>query len=153
MPSYIHKTKYKNILKNIGLYLLLSAIALITIFPLLWLLGTSLKSPSESIFGFPPQIIPTQPTLNNFYTVWQNYPFGRYLFNSTIVASLTVGLNLLLCSLAAYPLARLNFRGRELILAAVVSTIMIPFQLVMIPLYILIVNLGLKNNYLGGNLS
>ena len=149
MPSYIHKTKYKNILKNIGLYLLLSAIALITIFPLLWLLGTSLKSPSESIFGFPPQIIPTQPTLNNFYTVWQNYPFGRYLFNSTIVASLTVGLNLLLCSLAAYPLARLNFRGRELILAAVVSTIMIPFQLVMIPLYILIVNLGLKNNYLG----
>ena len=149
MPSYIHNTKYKNILKNIGLYLLLSSIALITIFPLLWLLGTSLKSPSENIFGFPPQIIPAQPTLNNFHIVWQNYPFGRYLFNSTIVASLTVGLNLLLCSLAAYPLARLNFRGRELILAAVVSTIMIPFQLVMIPLYILIVNLGLKNNYLG----
>ncbi len=135
--------------KTIGLYLILLAIAIMTIFPLLWLLGTSLKSPSENIFGFPPQILPQQPTLENFRIVWENYPFGGYLFNSTIVATITVGLNLLLCSLAAYPLARLNFRGRDLIFAAVVSTIMIPFQLVMIPLFILTVNLGLKNTYLG----
>ena len=135
--------------KNLWLYLLLSAIALGMLFPLLWLIGTSLKSPSENIFSFPPQLLPSEPTLENFRVVWQTYPFGRYLFNSTIVALLTVGLNLLFCSLAAYPLARLNFRGRDLIFALIVATIMIPFQIVMIPLYIITVKLGLVDNYLG----
>jgi putative chitobiose transport system permease protein len=132
-----------------GLYLLLSAIAVSMLFPLLWLFSTSLKSPTEDIFGFPPQLLPQQPTVENFRLVWQNYPFGQYLLNSTIVAVLTVSLNVLFCSLAAYPLARLNFRGRDLILAGIVSTIMIPFQIVMIPLYILTVQLGLRNTYLG----
>lgn len=131
------------------MYGALAAIALVMLFPLIWLISTSLKSPSENIFQFPPQLLPSQPTLENFVQVWQTNPFGRYLFNSTLVAVLTVGLNLLFCSLAAYPLARLNFRGRELIFTVIVSTIMIPFQIVMIPLYILIVQLGLKNSYLG----
>lgn len=135
--------------KNIFIYLALSIIALAMLFPLLWLFSTSLKSPGEDIFSFPPQLIPTQPTFANFRTVWQSYPFGRYLFNSILVAVLTVGLNLLFCSLAAYPLARLNFPGRDLIFALVVSTIMIPFQIVMIPLFVLTVNLGLRNTYLG----
>ena len=135
--------------KLIGSYLILSAIALLMLFPLLWLIGTSFKSPTEDIFTFPPQIFPSQPTFANFATVWDTYPFALYLYNSAIVALLAVGLNLLLCSLAAYPLARLDFRGREFIFALVLATIMIPFQIVMIPLYILAVNLGLRNTYLG----
>ncbi|MFB8790258.1 MAG: carbohydrate ABC transporter permease [Potamolinea sp.] len=136
-------------LRTIRMYALLIAIAFVMLFPLLWLLGTSLKSQTENIFQFPPQLFPSQPTLQNFITVWQSNPFGQYLFNSTVVAVLTVSLNLLFCSLAAYPLARLNFRGRDLIFSGIVSTIMIPFQIVMIPLYILTVQLGLKNTYLG----
>lgn len=131
----------------IGIYGLLLAIALLMLFPLLWLLSTALKSPSENIFQF--SLIPAQPTLQNFITVWQTNPFGRYLFNSTLIAVLTVILNLLFCSLAAYPLARLDFRGRDLIFTGIVATIMIPFQIVMIPLYVLTVQLGLKNSYLG----
>jgi len=127
----------------------LSAIALLMLFPLLWLLSTSLKSPEENIFQFPPQLWPTKPTLQNFLKVWQSTPFGQYLFNSTLVASLTVALNLLFCALGAYPLARLDFRGKNLIFAGIVSTIMIPFQIVMIPLYVLAVQLGLRNSYLG----
>jgi len=119
------------------------------LFPLLWLLSTSFKSSTENIFQFPPQLLPSQPTFDNFIRVWQTNPFGRYLFNSTLVALLTVGLNLLFCALAAYPLARLEFRGREIIFTAIVTTIMIPFQIVMIPLYILTVQLGMKNTYLG----
>lgn len=136
-------------LKMIGMYVLLGAIAFAMLFPLLWLVSTSFKSPAENIFQFPPQLLPHQPTFENFTAVWQSNPFGQYLFNSTIVAVLTVGLNLLFCSLAAYPLARLEFRGRDLIFTLVVSTIMIPFQIVMIPLYILTVQLGLRNTYLG----
>ena len=138
-----------SVIKLVGTYLILSAIAFLMLFPLLWLLGTSFKSPTEDIFTFPPQIFPTQPTFDNFATVWDTYPFALYLYNSAIVALLAVGLNLLLCSLAAYPLARLDFRGREFIFALVLATIMIPFQIVMIPLYILAVNLGLRNTYLG----
>lgn len=135
--------------KTLGLYLVLGLIAVVMLFPMVWLLSTALKSPDENILAFPPQFIPSQPTLANFVKVWQTNPFGRYFLNSTIVAVLTVGLNLLLCSLAAYPLARLAFRGREGLFALIVSTIMIPFQIVMIPLYILAVQLGLRNSYLG----
>lgn len=131
------------------MYALLGTIALIMLMPLVWLVGTSLKSPTEDIFQFPPRLLPETPTLQNFITVWQSHPFGRYLVNSTIVSLLTVALNLLFCSLAAYPLARLKFRGREAIFTAIVATIMIPFQIVMIPLYVLAVQLNLRNTYLG----
>jgi putative chitobiose transport system permease protein len=146
MSSFIYRLP---LWKNLGIYLLLSAIALIMLLPLLWLVSTAFKSSTEDIFQFPPQLLPRQPTLQNFVKVWQTNPFGRYLFNSSLVAVLTVLLNLLVCSLAAYPLARLDFRGRDLIFALVVATILIPFQIVMIPLYILAVQLGLRNSYLG----
>ncbi len=139
-------------------YLVLGVIAFVMLVPLLWLIITSLKSPTENIFPlsvpqnifkFGLQLLPQNPTLENFFQVWQSQPFGQYFFNSLLVATLTVTLNLLFSSLAAYPLARLNFVGKDWIFAMVISTIMIPFQIVMIPLYILTVQLGLKNTYLG----
>ena len=136
-------------LKKIFNYIFMSAIALAMLFPLLWLIGTSLKSPSENIFQFPPQLWPSQPTFQNFVQVWKTNPFGRYLLNSTLVASMAVCLNLLFCSLAAYPLARMQFRGREVIFSAVVATIMIPLQIVMVPLGQLVFKVEyLQNNYL-----
>jgi putative chitobiose transport system permease protein len=130
-------------------YSLLIIIAIVMLLPLLWLMSTAIKAPSENIFQFPPRLLPEHPTLQNFVRVWQSQPFGRYFANSLLVSVLTVGLNLVFCSLAAYPLARLNFVGKDWIFTAVISTIMIPFQIVMIPLYILTVQLGLKNSYLG----
>jgi putative chitobiose transport system permease protein len=130
-------------------YLLLTLIAVVMLLPLLWLVSTAFKSAGEDIFRFPPQFIPAQPTFSNFVKVWQANPFGQYLFNSMLVAGLTVGLNLLFCALAAYPLARLDFRGKQIIFTLIVTTILIPFQIVMIPLYILTVQLGLRNTYLG----
>ncbi len=139
----------KNWINQMIIYGVLIAIALIMLFPLLWLMSTSLKSVSENIFQFPPQLIPHQITIENYVKVWQTQPFGKYLLNSVIVSGLTVILNVLFCALAAYPLARLNFTGKEVIFALIVATIMIPFQIIMIPLYILTVKLGLRNSYLG----
>ena len=136
-------------LQSLVIYGILGAIAILMLFPLLWLISTALKSPTENIWQSPPQLLPNQPTLENFSKVWQSLPFGTYLYNSILVSVLTVGLNLLFCSLAAYPLARLSFVGKNGIFIAIVSTIMIPFQIVMIPLYILTVQLGLRNSYLG----
>ncbi len=131
------------------MYALLGGIAIAMLLPLMWLISTAFKSGTENIFEFPPRFLPQQPTFSNFVKVWQTEPFGRYFFNSTLIAVITVILNLLFCSLAAYPLARLNFRGREIIFSLIVATILIPFQIVMIPLYILTVRLGLTNSYLG----
>lgn len=147
--KFTKKSHAQTLWKMLRMYGFLTIIAILMLFPLLWLISTALKSPSENIFQFPPQLWPAQPTLENFIKVWQTNPFGQYLWNSTLVAGLTVSLNLLFCALAAYPLARLNFKGRDLIFAGILSTIMIPFQIVMIPLYILTVQLGLRNSYLG----
>lgn len=136
-------------IRKILMYLLLGSIAIAMLLPLLWMVSTAFKGASEDIFQFPPQFIPSSPTFENFAEAWKRAPFGRYFWNSLVIAIATVVLNLILCSLAAYPLARLNFRGREVIFSLVVATILIPFQIVMIPLYILAVRLGLLNTYIG----
>ncbi|MFN5194582.1 MAG: carbohydrate ABC transporter permease [Cyanobacteriota bacterium] len=127
---------------------LLLLLALLMLLPLLWLLSTSLKGPAEDIFTSPPGLLPAQPSLEAYGRVFATVPLGRYLLNSTLVSGISVLANLLFCSLAAYPLARLRFAGRGLVLALVVATILIPFQVVMIPLYLLMVQLGLRNSLL-----
>jgi putative chitobiose transport system permease protein len=125
--------------------LLLILLALVVLVPLLWLVSTSLKGPAEDIFSSPPALLPSQPSLDAYVQLFADNPLGTYLLNSTIVSGLAVAANLLFCSLAAYPLARMRFKGRGLVLALVVATILIPFQVVMIPLYLLMVQLGLRN--------
>lgn len=130
---------------QLGLLLL---VALLVLVPLLWLLSTSLKGAAEDIFSSPPALWPHQPSLQAYATLFSQNPMGQYLLNSSVVSLFSVVANLLFCSLAAYPLARMQFRGRGLVLAVVVATILIPFQVVMIPLYLLMVQLGLRNTLL-----
>lgn len=127
---------------QLGLLLL---VAVLLLLPLLWLVSTSLKGPAEDIFTSPPALLPSQPSLEAYGRLFAANPMGTYLLNSTVVSALAVLANLLFCSLAAYPLARMRFRGRGLVLALVVATILIPFQVVMIPLYLLMVQIGLRN--------
>jgi putative chitobiose transport system permease protein len=121
-------------------------LALMMLLPLIWLLSTSLKGPAENIFASPPSLLPVQPSLQAYQRLFAANPMVTYLANSTIVSGLAVLANLLFCSLAAYPLARMRFAGRGLVLALVVATILIPFQVVMIPLYLLMVQIGLRNS-------
>ena len=124
---------------------LLLLLALAMLLPLLWLVSTSLKGPAENIFTSPPALLPAHPSLEAYGRLFRDNPMGTYLLNSTIVSGLAVIANLIFCSLAAYPLARMRFAGRGLVLALVVATILIPFQVVMIPLYLLMVQVGLRN--------
>ena len=123
-------------------------LALMVLLPLFWLVSTSLKGPAEDIFSSPPALLPEQPSLNAYWTLFKENPLTTYLINSAVVSVMAVVANLLFCSLAAYPLARLHFAGRGFVLALVVATILIPFQVVMIPLYLLMVQLGLRNTLL-----
>ncbi|MEX1317254.1 MAG: carbohydrate ABC transporter permease [Synechococcaceae cyanobacterium] len=124
---------------------LLLLVALAMLVPLLWLVSTSLKGPAENIFTTPPALLPADPSLEAYRRLFADSPMGTYLRNSAIVSVLAVLANLTFCSLAAYPLARMRFAGRGLVLALVVATILIPFQVVMIPLYLLMVQIGLRN--------
>ena len=128
--------------------LFLILLALLVLVPLLWLVTTSLKGPAEDIFSSPPALLPLEPSLQAYVRLFQDNPLTTYLLNSTIVSALAVLANVLFCSLAAYPLARMRFAGRGLVLGMVVATILIPFQVVMIPLYLLMVQLGLRNTLL-----
>lgn len=130
-------------------YALLTAIAVVFIGPFLWLLSTAIKSGAENIFAYPPKFIPSEPTLKNFARVFDALPFVRYFINSLFIAVIAVLCNLVFCSLAAYPLARMSFAGKNAAFLILISTMMLPFQLLMIPLFKIAVMLGLKNSFLG----
>lgn len=149
VPKVKVKKKSKPIGRLVITYSLLIFVAILMVGPFLWLLSTALKSGGENIFSYPPSFIPEHPTLKNFSKVMEAFPFWKYLFNSSIVSIITVLLNLLFCSLAAYPLARMKFRGKNIIFILIIATMMIPFQLVMIPIYLLAMKLGLQNTYAG----
>ncbi|MEB3198741.1 MAG: carbohydrate ABC transporter permease [Candidatus Sericytochromatia bacterium] len=122
-------------------YLAMCAVAVFAIGPFLWLLVTALRGDGENIFQYPPVLWPEQPTLKNFEAVWVAVPFGRYVANSVVVALASVLLNLVLASLAAYPLARMRFRGRDFAFFAILATMMVPFPVIMIPLFTIVMKL------------
>lgn len=130
-------------------YLLLCAVALVFVGPFAWLAATALKSGGENIFQYPPRLLPEHATLANFAAVFDAQPFARYALNSVIVSAMAVSSNLLLSSLAAYPLAKLDFAGRRVIFIAVLATITVPFQVLMIPVYVVAIKLGLQNSLIG----
>lgn len=133
--------------KNIPTHIILILVSIISIFPFIWLLSTSLKGGGENIFAYPPTIIPKDFTLDNYIGVWHRVDLMRYFINSMIVAGATVVLNLILSSLAAYPLARMEFKGKKITFFAILATIMIPFQAIMLPVYLITLKLHLVDSY------
>jgi putative chitobiose transport system permease protein len=121
-------------------YVILTALALVTVFPFLWVLLSSLKSPLDPIASVPPQLIPGHPTLDNYTRVLASLPIVAFFRNSIVVAILVTGLNVLVSAMAAYPLAKMRFRGREAIFYLLLATLIVPAQLTYIPSYILAVS-------------
>jgi len=136
-------TRRGNVMKKQGKaifwYAVLSLIAVFTIFPFLWVFFTSFKGPADAIVSVPPVLFPKDPTLDNYIRVWNQLPVPFFFMNSIIVAISTVVLNLLFTSLAAYPLAKMKFKGRDLIFFLLLATFVVPPQLTSIPSYVLAV--------------
>ncbi len=138
--------KSKQFNQRMWLYTLMIFITIITVGPFLITLFMSLKAANEGIYS---SILPASPTLENFVTAFDKANFGMYFLNTLVVTVIAIPLNLLFCSLAAYPLARMDFRGRSVVLAVIISTMMVPFQLYMAPLFQLAGSLGLQNTHIG----
>ncbi len=126
-------------LKTILLYFVLSCVGIVTVFPFVWVFFTSFKGPTDVVYSVPPQLLPQHPTLDNYIRVWNLLPVGRFFLNSFIVVTGVVVLNTLFTSLAAYPLAKMKFRGSNAIFYLLLATYIIPPALTAIPSYILAV--------------
>lgn len=123
--------------------------ALTVFFPFFWMAVTSLKTPPE-IIRVPLQVAPDNwLNLNNYREVFQRENFIRYLFNSALVASIAAVSSLVVSALAGYGFAKFHFPGRDAFFLAIVGILMVPFQSVVVPLYLWVNRFGLLDTYLG----
>lgn len=121
-------------------------LALMTVFPLLWMLSISFKPQAEV---FQPNIWPRAPSWNNFIYVLTQVPFGQYFLNSLIVSAVVTIVALWFHTMAGYALARLRFPGRERIFLAILSTYLVSLPVIIVPLFILVRAMGMLNSYAG----
>jgi len=145
--------KMKRIFKNINgvtivKYMLLITLFIIVLFPLIWLVLSSFKTEKE-IIGFPPAILGTSYTIKSFTRIFTNIPFGDYIKNTIIFAGGSTLLAVTFDSMAGYAFSRLDFKGKNLIFMFVLLTMMMPFQVMMIPLFLESNYLGMLNTYQG----
>jgi multiple sugar transport system permease protein len=109
--------------------------------PLLWMVMSSIQTPNEAR-QFPP-VLPSGIHWQNYTDAWHAAPFGRFFLNTGLVTGASVLGNLVLCSLAGYAFARLRFFGNNVVFVLILATLMVPFQVVMIPTFIIMKHLGL----------
>ncbi len=128
-------------------YTLLIAFSIIMIMPFVWMILSTFKDQSE-LMRFPPKFLPDRFTLKNYAEVFSSVPFLRYYLNSILITTVAVTLTLLTSSLAGFAFAKYRFRGRNSIFKTLLGAMMIPFPVTIIPLYIMIYNLGLVDTYL-----
>lgn len=131
-------------------YLILMAAASVMVIPFAWTVSTAFKVPAD-VFAFPPKWIPAPPTLQNFHDVLTVLPFGRYFINSVIVTSLIVGSNVVFATAAGYAFAKLRFPGRDRIFFVLLLTLMVPFQVNLVPLFKMMVELHKAVPFLGAD--
>jgi ABC-type glycerol-3-phosphate transport system permease component len=126
--------------RKIALYAALIGTSLLMIWPLYWAFATSFK-PSGDVFASPPKWVPNPWILSNYRDVFTLLPFGRFFLNSVIVTGSIVGLNIVFDTAAAYAFAKLRFPGRNVLFFLLLITLMVPFQVNLIPLYRIMVKM------------
>ena len=131
-------SKYKKLLTHL---ILIAGIG-ITVLPFLWMLCTSFKTKGESMM-IPPTILPERFVTEAYYSVMTALPFGRIYMNTVFSTVITVAGQVIICTLAAYSFARIKFPGRDILFLLVLSVLMVPGQIFLVPQYLIVQKLGL----------
>ena len=118
-------------------HLVLVPLTFVLVAPLLWMLLTSLQTTAEAN-RFPPVLIPHHWRFANYIDAWHTAPFGTFFLNSALVTLVVVISNLVVCSLAGYAFARVRFLGRKALFLTLMATLMVPFQVTMIPVFLIV---------------
>jgi multiple sugar transport system permease protein len=132
--------------RSVGLHLLVGGVGLLYAFPVLWMLLTSTHTDAE-ILQFPPAIIPHRWAWSNYYEAFTYIPYLLYTYNTTVIAGLNVVGTLFSCALAAYAFSRVQWHGRSLVFLLVLSTMLLPYPVTLIPLYIIFKTLGMVGTF------
>lgn len=138
------KKRVASTLERIALIVL----SVVMAFPFIWMLSASLKT-SDKVLEYPPRLIPDVFRFQNYADVFDQLPFLRYMLNSLIVAGSITVVALVFHSMAGYALGTMRFKGKGAIFVGVISTMMIPFYSIVIPLFVMCQRLGLVDTYLG----
>jgi len=138
----------KRALQAAGIHLALALGALLTLLPLLWMLSAACMPPGEAT-SVPPRLLPSVPTLEHYVALFTRLRLLRQLANSLLLAASITLLSLLVNSMAGYAFAKLHFRGRERLFRGLLAALVIPGQVAMLPLFLLLKQLGLINTYWG----
>lgn len=129
-----------------GARCVVALLAITMLVPFLWMLSSSLMTREEAL-SYPPRWLPAGLRAGNYVEAVTLVPFGRFLLNSVVMTVSVVGLQLVTCSTAAYAFARLRFRGRDRIFGVYLATLMVPPIVIMIPAFLLMVDLGWNDTY------
>ncbi len=137
--------------KTTSLFIVLAIVSLFFIVPLVWIVASALR-PAGSLYQYANPLtwrtfIPSKPTLENFVHIFSKLNFGRAIANSLFVSLVTILLTVFVSSMAGFSLAKFSFRGKNLVFAIVLITFMVPFESIVIPLYILVKQLKIDNTY------
>jgi ABC-type glycerol-3-phosphate transport system permease component len=133
---------------TIGLLLLLTGVTVVFLMPIFWMVSTSLKT-NRHVFDLPIQWFPRPALWSNYPAAYATVRFTRYFVNSAIVTGCVTVLNVVLSALAGYGLAKYRFLGRHVLLVLILATLMLPLEVVMVPLYLTVQRLGWLNSYQG----
>lgn len=147
-PSHTKPSRWRGRVRSVIKHLVLIAAALVMIYPLLWLISSSLKPNTEIFRNL--SLIPQTLDWSNYSKGWNGLqrPFGHYMLNSAIIVAGSLLGNLIACSMAAYAFARLQFRGRNLWFAIMLMSIMLPIHVIIVPQYIIFSQLNWINTFL-----
>ncbi|MFB7084916.1 carbohydrate ABC transporter permease [Streptomyces sp. NPDC056296] len=130
-------------------YAALLVVLVVMVGPFLWQLSTSLKGLGDQVFGYPPQLLPHAPTLEHYGAVTETVPVLRYATNSLVVAVSCAATNIVFGSMAGYALARMAFRGRKIVFACFLATIIIPFESILVSEFLIVRSMGINDTLLG----
>ncbi len=142
------RKKKPSVIEQIGVHAVLFFGSLIMIVPFVWMVSTSFKVPEE-VYLIPPRWIPNNPTLSNYIDLFEAMNFGRPFMNTIIVALSITFLSVILSSMAGYGFAKFKFRGKDKLFLIVLGTLMVPGQITMIPVFLMLNQMGLVNTYAG----
>jgi multiple sugar transport system permease protein len=134
----------RGVAKSLAATIVTWSVVLATIFPLLWMVLTSIK-PQQELFTIPPMFWPRSVTLEHYRELLENTPFLKYFGHSLVIASTTTALVLVLGVLGAYSLVRFSYPGRERLAVLVLFTYLLPSVVLVLPLYLLMVKVGVAN--------
>ena len=135
-------------LMRVLLYALLLAGAAAALLPMLWMVSASLM-PAGQATTYPPRLLPSEVTFEHYRAVFTGLNMGRFLLNSALIALTVTAISLLINSMAGYAFAKLRFRGRDRLFRLLSAGLVIPVQVAMLPLFLLMKQLGLINSYWG----